>query len=199
MKRFALAALLAATAALPIAAPTAMAATVDVYALANSSSGGVGAVGGFINAGDAFSITVNPLDLWNAGALPRWSNADGLTGNLFATGSDDSGQAAGTQIGQSFGTHSQGNLSAAFGTLVGRIGLGNYFAVGTNFNDIATATGTLGLFYWDSNFGDNTQFITATVNIGSISVVPLPAAAWLFIAGSLGMVGVARRSRKSAA
>jgi hypothetical protein len=196
MKRFLLTALLATAIVLPISAPiatpAAQAATVNVFALQNSSTGGVGAAAGLVDAGDAFSITVDPLDLWSAGALPRWSNADGLTGPLLATGSDDSGAAAGTLIGQSFGLHSQGNLSAAFGTLVGRIGGGDYFVVGTSFNGIAAGSGMLELFYWDSNFADNTQFITATVNT---SVVPLPAAAWLFIAGTLGMVGIARRRK----
>jgi hypothetical protein len=187
MKRFLQAALLVATTALPVAAPVATAATVNVSAYQNSSTGGVGAVAGVLNAGDAFSITVDPLDLWSAGALPRWSNAHGLTGNLFATGSDESGQA--------IGLHSQGNDSAAFGTLVGRIGGGDYFVVGTTFNGVAVAGGQLELFYWDKNFGDNSQLITATV---STSVVPLPAAAWLFIAGALGMVGVTGRRRSAA-
>lgn len=198
MKRFLLTALLAATAALPIAAPTASAATVQVFAFQNSSGGGLGALAGVVNAGDALSITVDPLDLWSAGALPRWSNANGLTGPLLATGSDESGQAANTLIGQSFGIHTQGNLSAAFGTLVGRIGGGDYFAVGTSFNGTAGSTGLLELYYWDLNFSDNREFITATVNIGNTSVVPLPAAAWLFVAGSLGMVGVARRRKQAA-
>lgn len=195
MKRVLLTALLAAAAALPVASPSAMAATVNVFALQNSSSGGVGAAAGLLNAGDAFSITVNPLDLWSAGELPRWSNADGLTGPLLATGSDESLQPLNTLIGQSFGTHTQALLSAPFGTLVGRIGGGNFFAVGTTYNGIAANSGQLELFYWDSNFSDNTDFITATVNT---SVVPLPAAAWLFVAGSLGMVAVARRRRAAA-
>lgn len=195
MKRFLLSALLAATVVLPVAAPVATAATVNVFAFQNSSTGGVGAVAGVLNVGEAFSVSVDPLDLWSAGALPRWSNADGLTGNLLATGSDESGQAINTLIGQSFGLHSQGNLSAAFGTLVGRIGGGNFFAVGTSYAGIAANSGQLELFYWDSNFGDNREFITATVNT---SVVPLPAAAWLFIAGMLGMVGVTRRRRNAA-
>ncbi|MCE2947770.1 MAG: VPLPA-CTERM sorting domain-containing protein [bacterium] len=195
MKRFLLSALLAATVVLPVAAPVATAATINVFAFQNSSTGGVGAVAGVLNVGEAFSVSVDPLDLWSAGALPRWSNADGLTGNLLATGSDESGQAINTLIGQSFGLHSQGNLSAAFGTLVGRIGGGNFFAVGTSYAGIAANSGQLELFYWDSNFGDNREFITATVNT---SVVPLPAAAWLFIAGMLGMVGVTRRRRNAA-
>jgi len=195
MKRFLLSALLAATVVLPVAAPVATAATINVFAFQNSSTGGVGAVAGVLNVGEAFSVSVDPLDLWSAGALPRWSNADGLTGNLLATGSDESGQAINTLLGQSFGLHSQGNLSAAFGTLVGRIGGGNFFAVGTSYAGIAANSGQLELFYWDSNFGDNREFITATVNT---SVVPLPAAAWLFIAGMLGMVGVTRRRRNAA-
>ena len=191
MKRLLLIALLALAAVLPFAAPTAHAATVNVSAFGNSSTGGTGAIAGALTAGQAFSISVDPLDLWNAGALPRWSNANGLIGNLLATGSDESGQVFGTQIGIAWpGLYTQGNLTAAFGTLVGRIGGGNYFTVGTNFNGVAASSGVLELFYWDSNFSDNTQFITATVNA---AVVPLPAAAWLFIFGALGMLGVTRR------
>ena len=66
-----------------------------VDALLHSSNSGAGTgldTGLFFNAGDPFTVAVDPGDLWNAGPLPRWSNADGLTGNLFATGSDDSGQ-----------------------------------------------------------------------------------------------------------
>jgi len=141
----------------------AQAATFDVYASANSSSGGTGLNTVSLLAGQSFSVTVSPTDLWNAGPLPRWSNADGLTGNLLATGTDESGQAAGTLIGQNFGMYSQGGLSAAFGTLVGQIGSGNFFVVGTNYSGVAASTGVLKLFYWDSNRGDNSQFVTATV------------------------------------
>jgi hypothetical protein len=194
MKKPFLAAILAAAVTWPLATPQAHAAPVTVFALANSSSGGVGAAAALLNAGDSFAITVDPLDLWSAGPLPRWSNADGLTGNLLATGSDESGQPLNTLIGQSFGLHTQGNLSAPFGSLVGRIGGGDYFVVGTSYNGVAAGSGLLELFYWDSNFADNTQFITADVTTG---VVPLPAAAWLFIAGGLGLAGVARRRRSA--
>jgi len=187
---------LLATAALVLAVlspmpPSVHAATVNISAFGNSSTGGTGAIAGALTAGQALSISVDPLDLWNAGALPRWSNANGLIGNLFATGSDESGQTSGTLIGIAWpNLHTQGNLTAAFGTLVGRIGGGDYFTVGTSFNGVAASSGVLELFYWDSNFSDNTQFITATVNA---AVVPLPAAAWLFIFGALGMLGVTRR------
>ncbi|MBC7779662.1 MAG: hypothetical protein H7125_06085 [Proteobacteria bacterium] len=192
MKRLFTASLLALALSVTLVAPAARAALVDVFAQANSSTGGIGAGAGVLSAGTSFSIVVDPLDLWNAGALPRWSNANGLVGNLFATGSDESGQTAGTLIGIQWPSlHSQGNLTTAFGTLVGRVGGGDYFVVGSTFNGVAAASGLLELFYWDSNAGDNTQFITATVT----SVVPLPAAAWLFLAGTLGTIGVARRRR----
>ena len=90
MKRIYLfAAMLALTAV--ITTEPSRAAAVIVDALLNSSSGGSGATA-VLTAGEHFSVTVSPTDLWNAGALPRWSNADGLTHNLFATGTDESGQ-----------------------------------------------------------------------------------------------------------
>ena len=164
-----------------------------VDALANSSSGGVG-VGTFdVTAGEVFTVNVDPGDLWNAGALPRWSNADGLTHDLHATGTDDSGQPAGTLIGTAFPLWSQANLTAPFGTLVGQIN-GNFEVLGTHFSGPAWQTGKLSLFYWDSNNGDNTQFITAAVS----AAVPEPAAWTLMIAG-FGMTGAMLRRRRASA
>jgi hypothetical protein len=177
---------------LALAGGAANAADFVVDALLNSSTGGTGVSTVSLTAGESFSVLVDPTDLWNAGALPRWSNANGLTGPLFATGTDDSGEAAGTQIGANFGTHTQGNLSAAFGTLVGQIDSGDFFVVGTSFTGVASDTGTLKLFYWDSNFGDNTQFITASVTVGAI---PEPETYALMLAG-LGLVGWTARRRR---
>ena len=95
------------------AAP-AIAATFNVNAFLNSSTGGVGVDTITLTAGQFFAVSVDPFDLWSAGDLPRWSNADGLTHNLFATGTDQSSQPPGTLIGQNFGLHAQGNLSAPF-------------------------------------------------------------------------------------
>jgi hypothetical protein len=162
----------------------------DVYALQNSTSGtGVGLDTLIhLDAGDILSVQVDPGDLWNAGALPRWSNADGLTGNLLATGSDDSGQPAGTLIGSNFGLWAQHGLNLPFGTLVGSIG-GQFFAIGTSFLGPAPASGNLLLYYWDSNNGDNTEFVTA-----SVDVVPEPTT--LLLIGS-GLLGLAARRRRS--
>ena len=151
--------------------------TVVVNAQGNSSSGGAGAAAIALTAGQNFTVSVDPNDLWSAGALPRWSNADGLSHDLFATGTDDSHEAAGTQIGQDFGIWSQNGLDAPYGTLVGEIG-GVFKVLGTSFNGAAWGTGTLNLYYWDSNNGDNSEFITA-----SVSAIPEPAAWGLLIAG----------------
>jgi hypothetical protein len=176
----------------------AQASTVVVDARLNSSTGGVGADAGFLNSGQSFSVSVALTDLWNAGALPRWSNANGLTGpNLIATGSDDSGQPVGTIIGTATSLWTQGTLTAPFGSLVGTIGSGNFFLIGTSFSGIAPAAGELNLFYWDQNASDNTQFVTATVTTG-VSGVPEPSTWAMMILGFAGVGFMAyRRSRKN--
>ena len=177
-------------AALLLAGAAQAATVVDVDAVADSWNSGAGAgldTGVALTAGQTFTVTAGVDDLWSAGPLPRWSNADGLKGDLFATGSDESGQAPGTLIGQDFG------LLGAFhyGELVGQIGGGAFFAVGTSFAGAADASGDLKLFYWDTFTGDNSGSVSATV-----SVVPEPASLALMLAG-LGIVGgVARRRAK---
>lgn len=158
----------------------------DVYAKANSSSGGTGVATVSLTLGQAFSVTVDPGDLWNAGALPRWSNADGLIVDLYATGSDDSGYSAGTHIGAPFANWTQANLTAPYGSLVGRIDTGDYFVIGTNYAGNASATGTLYLYYWDSNSVDNTEKVTA-------SIVPEPASLAALGCAFVGLLGLRRR------
>ncbi|MBK7006139.1 MAG: hypothetical protein IPH37_14240 [Burkholderiales bacterium] len=85
-----------------------------------------------LTAGQQFSVSVAADDLWNAGALPRWSNADGLNTTLLYTASTDSQvpvNAIGTVIGDNiYGNWTQNGLTAAYGTLVGQFNSGSFSA-----------------------------------------------------------------------
>lgn len=170
------------------AAATTNALPFDVYAQANSSGGGTGLPTLVLSTGQPFSVSVNPNDLWSAGPLPRWSNADGLIGNLYATGTDDSLQPFGTHIGTPFSLHTQNSFTAPYGSLVGEIG-GAYMLLGTSFTGVAPASGTLNLFYWDSNKGDNSEKITAHVTTN----VPDAASTALLLGGAVVALGTLRR------
>jgi len=164
--------------------------SVDVFAQANSSSGGVGKFAFTVTVGENFTAAAAPGDLWSAGAIPRWSNADGLIVNLLATGSDESGAVAGSLIGAPFPLWTQAGLTAPYGALVGEIG-GVYQLLGTNFAGPAWGTGNLNLYYWDSNSGDNSDFVT--VRLDKPVSVPEPGALALLAAGLVGLAGLRRK------
>jgi hypothetical protein len=172
------------------------AAIFGVDALTHSSNSGAGTglstIG--LTTGDLLTVDADPDDLWSAGALPRWSNADGLTGNRFATGTDESGQPAGTLIGADFGTLVISGFGAPYGSLVGQIGAGpgSYRLLGTHFSGAAWATGTLVLYYWDTFTADNTGRVLVDVNSGA---VPEPQAWALMILG-FGTAGALLRRRR---
>ncbi len=168
----------------------------NVDAKSNSSSGsGVGLNTGLsFNNGDVITGSVDANDLWSAGALPRWSNADGLVTDLFATGTDDSGEAAGTKIGQLWPDWTQHGLSLPYGSLVGEIN-NSFFFLGTNFNLNAPDSGTLFLYYWDENSFDNTGSITVSIENG-VSAVPAPSIVWLLGSGLIGLIGMRMKAAK---
>lgn len=182
---------LSSVAAALLLAGTAHAAVVDVDAVADSyrSGTGSGAFATTLAAGETFTVSVAADDLWSAGGIPLWSNANGLTANLFATGSDDSGAAAGTQIGKNAGFYTSADGSFRYGELVGRIGNGQFFAVGTSYSGTAAVAGDLRLFFWDNYSRDNLGSVAATV-----TAVPEPASIALVLAG-LGIIGGLSRRR----
>lgn len=196
-----LASLAAAALLAPLASPaTAAVVQYDVDAAANSISGGTGLATVSVNLGDPLTITAGPTDLWSAGALPRWSNADGLVVNLVATAGDDSGQTPGTVIGADFGTVTINGFTAPYGALVGEIG-GAYQLIGTSFQGPAWGSGLLEFWYWDTNSGDNSgsirvSFESATNGGGEPTVpVPVPAPLALLGVGALLAGYAGRRSR----
>lgn len=178
--------------ALAISAAPASAAPVIVNAFTHSVNGGGGtplSTGLTFLMGNTLTVSSSTNDLWSAGALPRFSDANGLNGNRLATALDDSGQPVGTLIGIDFGDPTFNGHTAKFGALVGRIN-GVYQTLGANFSGPAWATGELELFYWDSNAGDNSGQIA--FNIGG---VPEPATWGMMILG-FGAVGGALRYRR---
>ena len=179
----------------------ASASVVTVDAVTNSrflhDHEGVGAVAGNVTAGAVINITADQNDLWLGGPdLPYhlWSNANGQIGDLFANGADESGKALGTLIGTGNGLYGytyghNGNLTfptffAPYGALVGQIDFGAYFLVGTSYSGVASASGTLRLYYWDPDGQDNVGSINANVTIGA---VPEPSTYALI--GGLALVG----------
>jgi hypothetical protein len=184
---------------LAMASVAAQAITVEVFANENSVSGGVGAFALNLAAGETFAVSVSPDDLWNAGAVPRWSNANGLVSNLEATASTDPqalaypGVTIGGTIGGNFGSVFLQGLSAPYGALVGRIGSGDYFFVGTSYSGVASTDGELNLYYWDANRSDNTGSVVVTVQTAA---VPEAGTLLMSLAG-LSVIGLLTAGRRA--
>lgn len=145
----------------------------------NSGSGSGNNTGINLAAGDYLSVTAAADDLWSAGEGDRTSNANGL----------DPCTASGTNFGYLAGPN---GFTACYGALVGRIGTGDFFVVGTNYGSAVADSGLLRLFYWDTFTGDNSGSVAANVNVRS---VPEPATLGL-LGLALAGVGTLRRRKR---
>lgn len=183
--------LLVATVTLSTLSISTFAQTFVVSAKANAATGGLPLPTGImVTEGELLTVTTNAEDLWSAGKLPRWSNADGLVGDTFATGSDESGQAAGTLIGKNFGIYTKNDFKAPFGALVGQIG-STYVLFGTSYSAAAPATGLLSLYNWDSYGPDNANSILV-----SVSAVPEPSTMSALFSGLIALALIVRRKQR---
>ena len=121
--------------------------TVAVDAMINSVEGGSAEVTGvFLAAGQTFTAVVES----GPGSNTLWKNDPAP---FYTTTAD----------GGSFGDWTEGDSTFAIGSLVGKIGSGDYFKVGSDFSGQANATGVLELFYWDSDAWNNSGALKVDV------------------------------------
>jgi hypothetical protein len=190
LKRLSITALAAAF----LSSTSAFAATMgfDVHANTHVWNDGVGYAGNLglqtglnFAAGEAFSVAVDDVnDTWNfcvGGSISSCEvDADGVR------------PASNTILGG----YSSAGASFAYGTLVGRVGTGSFFAIGTaGFSGTADVAGELSLFHWDHNT-NNGGTIAATVTYSQVAPVPLPAGLPLLALGLGGFAIAAKRKRK---
>ncbi len=170
--------------------------TLDVHANNNVWNGGKGgdnilntdpglSTGLILEIGDVFQVdVVNPNDTWNFCNPSASCTVD----------ADGRRPAFGTFIGN----YSNSGFSEKFGALVGRVGTGDFFLVGTaGFDGPATSAGLLRLYHWDHN-NNNSGTIQARASF-EVAPVPLPASLPLLLAGLCGFGFISRRKKSLSA
>jgi hypothetical protein len=145
--------------------------TFTIDAMANSIGGGTAFdTGVTLHAGETLTISVPTTDIWNNSWGDSYYDANANGNNVQ-------------------GGFTYGNLTTNIGSLVGQIGNGDYFKVGTSYTGTVSSTGDLKFFYWDSDSFNNVGAVHAEV-----SAVPEPATFALMGLG-LGLVGLSRRRK----
>ena len=151
-------------AAAGVASAATAAATVSAHDNSLYGPIGNGQVAGLDGLDTGLSISAGELLTFSA--TGSWNNSD--PDSSYVSGADGHDGFVGD--GHPNFDYSQFGLNAAYGALVGKIGNGDYFLIGDSFSGAANATGELQLFYWDSDYGNN----TGSVNV-QISAIPEPA------------------------
>ena len=144
-----------------------------------------------VTSGEMLWITADGC--WAAGIndASRTSDANGLVSGGTNPCSDSAWPG---------GQWTQGGLTANFGSLVGQIGSGDFFVIGTDFNQMITETGVLSLYYFDSdNFNNEGSVEVKILKQGQENQeenLPEPATLALLGAGLTG-IGFTRRKRSA--
>jgi len=108
-----------------------------------------------LNQGDLLTINTDFNDTWRLGGYfsgygDALCNANGLS--------------PGNPHGGVFDFYTFDSATFRYGSLIGKIGNGDYFFVGTEFSQIVQDSGTLFLASWDSeHIGDNSDSITVNI------------------------------------
>ena len=158
-----------------------------------------------VNAGDAFSLTVQgsdfPLGVSSGGVQLNW---DPTLISITSTAADLNASLQSNGFLPLF-TNVIASDAVAVGGTFGAVGLGGAAFDFVTINFVANSSAPIDIF--NSAFGDwqdgqpaaqpvlGVIFEGATVNVNA---VPVPAAAWLFGSGLIGLVGIARRKTQLA-